>query len=406
MAPAPAADAMGTTSGPGAPDAAVLVVNAGSSSLKYGLYGPGDEALAVGQVEGLDPSAGEPGTPRFEAALARLEAETTGALQAGGRRLVAVAHRIVHGGARYRRSQPLGLDDRLALRALCDLAPLHQPHNLDGVNACAARWPDLPQIGCFDTAFHAGLPEEETRLPLPDGEDLEDLQGVRRYGFHGLSYQHLVDRLRPVEPALAGRALLCHLGSGASLCATRDGRSVATTMGYSALDGLMMGTRCGSLDPGVVLHLWSRGWSREQVESLLYRRSGLLGVSGLSADLRRLAASAEPRAKAALALFRHRIVREAGALVAVLGGVDLVAFTGGIGEHDADTRAALVQALSPHGVRIDDGLNRGATGERAEALQAPSSRVAVWVVPADEGRVAAREAFACLSPSSTGSRPW
>jgi acetate kinase len=219
---------------------------------------------------------------------------------------------------------------------------------------------------------------------------------VRRYGFHGLSYDYLVRTLRGLSARAGGRLLLAHLGNGASVCAVRDGRSMATSMGFSALDGLMMGTRCGSLDPGVLLHLWRNGWSLSQVEDLLYRRSGLQGVSGLGADMRALRASAEPAAREAIALFTHRVQREFGAMLALLRGVDAIVFTGGIGEHDAVLRAEAVQALAPAGVCLDPAANRSATGEGAVAIQDPRSTAEVWVVPTDEGRVAAASAFALL----------
>ena len=247
--------------------------------------------------------------------------------------------------------------------ALVPLAPLHQPHNLAGVRALRKAFPALPQIGCFDTAFHADMPELETRFALPQA--LYD-EGVRRYGFHGLSYDYVMQVLRGCSTRAGGRVLMAHLGSGASLCGARAGRSVATSMGFSALDGLMMGSRCGQLDPGVVLHLWRQGWTEAQVEQLLYKESGLLGVSGLSADmrlLRRAADDGNPQARTAIDLFTYRLTREAGALAAVLGGVDVLVCTGGIGEHDAVTRAALAQALHYLGVDLDGAANTAARGD-------------------------------------------
>lgn len=382
----------------------VLAVNAGSSSLKFGLYAAQGPCVWSGSYEGLEPG----GLPRarlagahaalavpadrtpFEAALAHLG----DALARRPQPLLAVAHRIVHGGDRC--TAPCRLDGATLqyLASLSPLAPLHQPHNLAGVSAFARAWPGLPQIGCFDTAFHATLPAEEHRLPIE--RDLAD-SGLRRYGFHGLSYAYVVQTLQPLTARAGGRALLAHLGNGASLCATRNGRSVATSMGFSALEGLMMGTRSGSVDPGVLLHLWRSGWTCEQVEDLLYRRSGLKGVSGISADMRTLRASSEPAAADAIALFTRRVQHGCGALLAVLHGVDLLAFTGGIGEHDAVLRADVVEALGFAGLRLDAAANAAATGDRPLPLHAAASSAEIWVVPTDEGRVAATSAFEYLA---------
>ena len=386
----------------------VLAVNAGSSSLKFGLYPRQGAALWTGSYEGLEPG----GVPAlkldgqcealdgvsdarggFEVALAHLLAT----LAARGQTPVAVAHRIVHGGERF--VAPCRIDEfALAeLHRLDSLAPLHQPHNLAGVAAFARAMPGVPQVGCFDTAFHAGLPAVEQRLPI---DRTLATQGLRRYGFHGLSYQYLRDELLPRTPAAMGRVVLAHLGNGASVCAMQGGASVATSMGFSALDGLMMGTRSGSLDPGVLLHLLAQGWDHRRLERLLYKQSGLKGVSGLSADMRTLRASDRPEAAEAIALFTRRLVRELGAILAVLGGVDLLAFTGGIGEHDAQLRAEAVAALGFAGVRLDEAANAAARGDAMVAIHAADSRVEVWVLPTDEGRVAARAAFALLKIES------
>ncbi len=396
-----------------ADNAAVLSVNAGSSSLKFAIYPcHGDQVDAAGLsglAEGLEPG-GRPvltvtapgqapqqhalavpadGASPFDVAL-RAVVET---VAAQGTPLVAVAHRIVHGGDRF--SASIRLDDEALayLATLAPLAPLHQPHNLAGVAALRRVCPDLPQVGCFDTAFHATIGEAERRFALP--ESLAE-QGVRRYGFHGLSYAYVTAQLLGRSRRAHGRLLLAHLGNGASLCAVQAGRSVATTMGFSALDGLMMGTRSGALDAGVLLHLLRQGWSAGEIEKLLYRQSGLLGVSGLSADMRTLRASAAPAAARAIALFTHRVVRESGALVACLGGVDAIGFTGGIGEHDAALRTEVGEALAFLGVRLDAARNRAADGRAATAIHAPDSSVEVWVVPTDEGRVAARDAVLLL----------
>lgn len=394
---------------------AVLAVNVGSSSLKVGLYPtPVAPAAWSAVCEGLEPG----GTPRwvlqgrqprplgavptpaegpapepFDLALREL-AEWLAKAEV---ELAAVAHRIVHGGERF--VAPCRLDSEAveSLEQLSPLAPLHQPHNLDGVRAFWRQWPDVPAVGCFDTAFHATLPEVERRLPLPQA--LAD-QGLRRYGFHGLSYQFVAERLREHSQHATGRVLMAHLGNGASLCAMREGRSLATSMGFSALDGLVMGTRCGSLDAGVVLHLWRAGWTLPQVEALLYRGSGLKGVSGESADMRTLRASSNPRARLAIELFVHRARREAGALAVVLGGLDVLAFTGGIGEHDALTREAIAAALEPLGLRLHAARNRAAVGQAIEAIHDETSRVEVWVIPTDEGRIAAQAAFTLLKDAA------
>ncbi|MGY0197570.1 acetate/propionate family kinase [Leptothrix sp. BB-4] len=408
---------------------AVLVVNAGSSSLKFALYPRGDtsglhdasEALARGQIDGLQPGgqptlnvAGQPAqaieadgsdAQRHDAALRAMQDHL--AASAPTVQVVAVAHRIVHGGPHFR--APVVLDDAVLamLGTLEPLAPLHQPHNLAGVRALRRAWPKLPQIGCFDTAFHATLPKLEQRYALP--ADLHE-QGLRRYGFHGLSYQFVMQALQRRTPAAGGRVLMAHLGSGASLCAASGGQSVATSMGFSALDGLVMGSRCGQLDPGIVLHLWRQGWSVDQVEKLLYRESGLRGVSGLSGDLRELrsaAASGHAAAQTAIDLFDYRLRREAGALCAVLGGVDLIALTGGIGEHDAQTRADLIHGLAHLDVQLDGAANQAARGDAVAAIHTPDSRVEVWVVPTDEGRVAADAAWTLLDRAmpATSRRP-
>jgi len=386
------------------PDDVVLAVNAGSSSLKFGLYPPQGAAVWTGAYDGLEPGGapqghldGEtlvltvaPGASPFDAALSHLAQ----ALRQHGGRLAAVAHRIVHGGDRCVAPCLLDAATLADLHALDTLAPLHQPHNLAGVKAFAELLPGVPQVGCFDTAFHATLPDVERRLPI--ARDLA-AQGLRRYGFHGLSYQYLSDTLRRLSPRAGGRALLAHLGNGASVCATLNGQSVATSMGFSALDGLMMGTRSGSLDPGVLLHLWRQGWELAAVEQLLYKDSGLKGVSGVSADMRTLRASDQPAAHEAIELFTHRLRREAGAMLAVLRGLDLLAFTGGIGEHDATLRADLAGTLAFAGVRLDPGANAAARGDAAVPIHRADSAVEVWVVPTDEGRVAARSAFALLA---------
>jgi acetate kinase len=399
----------------------VLAVNAGSSTLKFALYpvhdGLADAAIASGQIDGLSGTAALPfvlnlpdGTRQrrelvrqaaepFDDALAALR-DALGELLPAGRELAAVAHRIVHGGTRCTESMLLDAPTLAYLATLNDLAPLHQPHNLRGVQAFTQAFPELPQIGCFDTSFHTSLPAVEQRLPLP--VELH-LQGVRRYGFHGLSYRYLVQAISRLAPELTpGRLLMAHLGSGASLAAVHGGRSVATTMGFSALDGLMMGTRSGALDPGVLLHLLRHGWDHDQLERLLYRDCGLKGVSGLSADMRTLRASSEPAAHEAIAIFTRRVLRESGALVACMGGIDGLVFTGGIGEHDVQLRQDLCSGLAYLGVVLDAAANRNASGDVPVSIHAAGSRVPVWVIPTDEGRMAAQDAERWLLEQGRG----
>ena len=392
---------------------AILAVNAGSSTLKFSVHplqnqGVLDPVL-IGNIQGLEP-AGQPrmdwiwqgqrhqralptieGTP-FERALHALHgllAELP-ALPP----LRAVAHRVVHGGHQYQHSVRITPDVLRALEQLYSLAPLHQPPNLAGIRAFTAAFPELPQVACFDTAFHATLPREESHYALP--QTLAD-QGVRRYGFHGLSYQSIMGTLQSCSARAHGRTLMAHLGNGASLCATLQGRSQATTMGFSALDGLVMGTRCGSIDPGVLLYLLEQGWDHDRIQALLYRQSGLLGVSGIAADMRTLRASTAPAAQFAIELFTRRVVRATGELSACIGGLDVLAFSGGIGENDSLLRADVAQRLAYLGVRVDATLNaRPAHGHAAWAIHAPDSAVEVWVVPTDEGRVAAAEAAALV----------
>ena len=392
---------------------AILAVNAGSSTLKFSVHplqnqGVLDPVL-IGNIQGLEP-AGQPrmdwiwqgqrhqralptieGTP-FERALHALhgllaELPTLPPLRA-------VAHRVVHGGHQYQHSVRITPEVLRALEQLNSLAPLHQPHNLAGIRAFTAAFPELPQVACFDTAFHATLPREEYHYALP--QTLAD-QGVRRYGFHGLSYQSIMGTLQSCSARAHGRTLMAHLGNGASLCATLQGRSQATTMGFSALDGLVMGTRCGSIDPGVLLYLLEQGWDHDRIQALLYRQSGLLGVSGIAADMRTLRASTAPAAQFAIELFTRRVVRATGELSACIGGLDVLAFSGGIGENDSLLRADVAQRLAYLGVRVDATLNaRPAHGHAAWAIHAPDSAVEVWVVPTDEGRVAAAEAAALV----------
>jgi acetate kinase len=391
----------------------ILVVNSGSSSIKFALYPRTDKpravALMAGVIEGLTPGEAItisidsvqvattlPGhvneLAKFDDALAALR--NLIAQRAIDLKLVAVAHRIVHGGDRY--ADSIIVDDAALayLQTLIPLAPLHQPHNLAGLTGFANAYPDVPQIACFDTGFHQDLPELERALSLK--KSLRD-QGLRRFGFHGLSYRFVVGSLMEKTSRAKQRVLMAHLGNGASLCATLNGKCHATSMGFSTLDGLMMGTRCGALDPGVLLYLLNQGWDSKKLETLLYQDSGLLGVSGVSADMRTLRASAEASAAFAIALFTHKVIRECGALIACLGGLDVLAFTGGIGEHDIALRQQTCLALSYLGLQIDEALNKKASGAEMMAIHAPTSLVEIWVVPTDEGSVARQDAMALMS---------
>jgi acetate kinase len=389
--------------------AALVVFNAGSSSLKVSLFRLDPESdhpqpLATGLVSDLDGSQ-----PRFAAqrtdgsdGLQRtlppvrddggyraLIADVFGwAAHLGGTAPVAaVGHRIVHGGGRF--VEPIIIDGKALaeLEKLIPLAPLHMPHDLQPVRALGALHPGLTQIGCFDTAFHCTLPAVETRLGLPRA--LTDGTGLRRYGFHGLSYEYIAGELHRLDPqAAAGRVVIAHLGSGASLCAMVNGRSVATTMGFSALDGLLMATRCGSLDPGALLHLLRQpGADPAAIEHLLYHESGLLGVSGgISSDLRQLLADSRPAAREAVASFIYRIRRELGAMVAAAGGIDALVFTGGIGEHAGTVRAAVADDAAWLGLRLDMAANAQGHGR----IDGHGSRVRAWVIPTDENAMISR----------------
>ena len=356
----------------------VLALNAGSSSLKAALFDIVDGAPAALARANIDSRDGQDAA--VAAAMAWVEAV------AGSRVLAAAGHRVVHGGARFHAPLWLAPEVMSALEALVPLAPLHQPECLAVIRALGAARPDLLQAACFDTAFHWSQPPVAQRLGLP--RDLGEA-GVRRYGFHGLSYEHIARRLTELDPGLAGgRVIAAHLGSGASLCAIRAGRSVETTMGFSPLDGLLMSTRCGQLDPGVVLYLLRhQGLAASEIETLLYRRSGLLGVSGLSGDMKTLLASQDPAAAEAVELFVYRAALQAGALATAMGGLDGVVFTGGIGENSPKIRALICDRLGLFGLSLDETANSLA-GERR--IDAAASRVRAWVIPADEETAIAR----------------
>jgi acetate kinase len=308
---------------------------------------------------------------------------------------VAVGHRVAHGGPSY--AAPLKVDEAVlaALDHLVPLAPLHQPYNVAPIRSIQARFPGVPQVACFDTAFHRGHAEVADRYALPDTLYQE---GIRRYGFHGLSYESIARTLPKAAPEIAaGRVVVAHLGSGASMCAMHGGRSVDSTMGFTALDGLPMGTRCGQLDPGVALYLLTqKGWSAGDVERLLYRDAGLRGLSGLSNDVRDLLASDAPGARLALDYLVYRVARELGSLAAALGGLDALVLTAGIGEHSPEIRARIAARAGWLGVRLDDAANR-AGGPR---ISAADSRVSVWVIPTDEERMIAEHTLAVLHRST------
>ena len=393
----------------------ILSVNAGSSSLKFALYPITDSGIAeaevTGNIEGLEPAgqpriscgatgqtktsalvAVQPGEDVFDAALRTLKDLL--ATRFAHVRVQAIAHRVVHGGQYFSASVQVTPEVLAQLATLNALAPLHQPHNLAGIRAFAESFPELPQVACFDTAFHRTLSPLETTFAID--KTLTET-GVRRYGFHGLSYQYVSQVLQRVSQRSAQRTVMAHLGNGASVCATTAHISRATTMGFSALDGLMMGTRSGAIDPGVLLYLMEQGWDHDKIQKLLYKQSGLLGVSGESADMRTLRASTSEAARFATDLFAHRVLREVGALSACVGGLDVLAFTGGIGEHDAVLRQQVGDALAYLGVRVDAARNHAALGDTPQAIHADDSEVEVWVIPTDEGRVAAQEALLLLA---------
>jgi acetate kinase len=382
---------------------AIAVLNAGSSSIKFSLFALRGEELDLtlrGQIESIYTA------PRFFAkdASGKLQAERSwdegsklgheGALdhlvaflreQLAGSRLLGVGHRVVHGGLEY--TQPVRLDAQVleGLEKFVPLAPLHQPHNLAPIRLLLERAPDLPQVACFDTSFHRSNPELAQMFALPLA--LHE-QGVRRYGFHGLSYEYVASVLPTFDPrAASGRTVVLHLGNGSSMCAIRAGRSVASTMGFTAVEGLPMGTRCGSVDPGVLLYLMDqRGMDARALEKLIYSQSGLLGVSGISSDMRTLLASQEARAKLAVDLYLYRVGRELGSLAAALGGLDAIVFTAGIGENAPVVRDRICEDAAWLGVDLDPAAN--ATG--GPRITGPLSRVSAWVVPTNEELMIAR----------------
>jgi acetate kinase len=376
----------------------ILTLNAGSSSLKFALFEDSESLTQTmrGEIENLTDAPhfrayAMDGTMLAEhACAANSFAETLSTLltfsgnHLGSGGLTAIGHRIVHGGAKHVAPAFITPQLLISLEALTPLDPLHMPPSLAPVHAIAATHPALPQIACFDTAFHHTLPLVAQQFALPRAISAT---GVRRYGFHGLSYEYIAGQLQTQLPDLAaGRVIAAHLGAGASLCALRNGASIATTTGFSALDGLVMATRCGRLDPGVLLYLAAQGHSQANIEHMLYHQSGLLGVSGISGDIRVLLASDDPHAKEAIELFTYHIACEVGALTSALGGLDGLVFTAGIGEHAASIRAGVCARLAWLGIRLDVTANAA----NAQRISTPDSRVAVHVIPTNEEVMIAR----------------
>ena len=391
---------------------AIAVLNAGSSSVKFSLFT--DDAgtldlVARGQAEALFTSprfTAKDGEGRVVAGKAWGDGVVLGHAGAldhlmgfvrerlAGHRLVGVGHRVVHGGLEY--AAPARVDAALVerLEKYVPLAPLHQPHNLAPIRLLLDRAPDLPQVVCFDTAFHRGQPPVAQAFALP--KSVTD-RGVIRYGFHGLSYDYVASALPAHDArAAAGKCVVLHLGNGSSMCAIAGGRSVASTMGFTAADGLMMGTRCGSLDPGVVLYLMDElRMDARAIERMIYQESGLLGVSGISSDMRTLEASDAPGAAAAIDLYAYRIGRELGSLAAALGGLDAIVFTAGIGENSRALRARVCRDAAWLGVELDPAANDAAEG--AARISTTSCRTAAWVIPTNEELMIARHARALLA---------
>lgn len=380
-----------------------LVLNAGSSSLKFCIYQKpqgGDWRLeARGQIEGIgtsplmtikDAAGNKIVDNKLDDKLKNVsEAIDPLAVwlraQYGGSRVLGVGHRVVHGGKKY--SDPVIITPQVIedLSQLIPLAPLHQPYNLAAIKAVSERLPDVPQVACFDTGFHSGHDEVIELVPLP--EDFRN-KGLQRYGFHGLSYEYIASALPQVAPEIAGgRVIVAHLGSGASMCAMRNGKSIDSTLGFTALDGLAMGTRPGSLDPGVILYLFqSLGLSAKEVETILYKKSGLLAISGISNDMRDLLGKDEPAARLAVDYFVFRAAKEIGALAAVLGGIDGLVFTAGIGENSAEIRRRICESSKWLGIKIDNEANT----ENRPKISATDSSISVWVIQTNEELMIAR----------------
>ena len=385
----------------------IAVVNAGSSSIKFAVFNTDEEQTLLfrGQIEkiGVGPkltaedAAGESLLENEWAAneldhrsATKVILQTSIALL-GGEAVEGIGHRVVHGGTQFTGPTAITRDVVTSLKALSPLAPLHQPHNLSPIEAIMSEAPHIPQVACFDTAFHQVQPHLAQAFALP--RELTET-GIRRYGFHGLSYEFVSGRLAEVAPEIADKKIvIAHLGNGASLCAIDGGRSVATTMGFTAVEGLVMGTRCGSIDPGVLIYLMDeKKMDARALENLIYKKSGLLGVSGFSSDMRELRQSSDARAKEAIDLFIYRIVREIGSLVAALGGLDALVFTGGIGQKDKLTRREVVAGCAWLGAAIDEDANGVGQGR----IDSSASSLPIWVLPTDEERVIARHTAALL----------
>ena len=381
------------------------VINAGSSSLKFGFY-EGERRILGGQVDGIGarPSASATGPdgeaiapPDLGAKPPTVPSEVLPAIlpwareRLGDRQLAAVGHRVVHGGLRYSRPARVTTELLAELEALVPLAPLHEPYNLAPIKLAMSHNPELPQVACFDTAFHRTAPEVDQAFALPYAFFEE---GIRRYGFHGLSYEYIASVLPERAPEIAnGRVVVAHLGNGCSACAMRDRASVATTMGFTALDGLPMGTRCGELDAGVVLFLiQQKGMSADDLVDLLYKRSGMLGLSGISSDFRELLASDSQRARFAVELFCNRVARHIASLAAAIGGLDGIVFTAGVGENAAAVRSAICRACGWLGLELDETANR----QHRTRISTSSSRVAAYVIKTDENLMIARHARALV----------
>jgi acetate kinase len=392
---------------------AILVLNAGSSSIKFSVFTVCADELALainGQIEGLytaprfrakDAAGNEIGARQWDEGT-RLGHD--GAIEhlvqflgehRENHRLIAVGHRVVHGGLEYSEPTLVNAQVIAKLEKFVPLAPLHQPHNLAPIRIVLERMPQMPQVACFDTAFHRAQPELAQAFALPS--HITE-RGVRRYGFHGLSYEYIASALPAVNAkAAAGRAVVAHLGNGASMCAIKAGKSVASTMGFTAVEGLPMGTRCGALDPGVMLYLMDElKMDARAIEKLIYQQSGLLGVSGISSDMRALLESKEPRAKLAIDLFVYRIGRELGSLTAALGGLDALVFTGGIGEHAVAIRERVCRDAAWAGIELDVAAN----GKGGPRISTASSRVDAWVIPTNEEVMIARHARIVLASES------
>jgi acetate kinase len=391
-----------------------LVLNAGSSSLKFCVFRRPKSAKwrleGGGQIEGIGTS------PRLKAKDAEGRTLTDQKLdtavsdgrkalnvlaewlrsQHGGARVLGVGHRVVHGGPRFADPMVVSPEVLAELHLLTPLAPLHQPYNLAAIEAAAERLPGVPQVACFDTSFHRGQPEVAEVVPLP-----RDVckNGVQRYGFHGLSYEYIVSALPAVAPEIAkSRVIIAHLGSGASFCAVKSSKSIDSTLGFTALDGLCMGTRPGAIDPGVILYLFQGlGLSVKEVETILYKKSGLLGISGISNDMRDLLKSEEPAAHLAVDYFIYQATKQLGALAAVLGGIDGLVFTAGIGENSAEIRRRICRSSSWLGIELDDIANE-LGGPR---ISLPGSKVSAWVIPTNEELVIARHTARLLGFSDS-----